>query len=79
MTTETPRKPRQHRTVAERAVAEVGVAEVRVRVATNRKKRADDHLAAARTGAEAAAKELVDAQANLAHARRHPALPKADS
>lgn len=73
---ETTRKPRQHRTVAERAVAEVGIAEVRVRVATNRKKRADNHLVRARAAAETAGAELTDAKANLEHARRHPALPK---
>jgi hypothetical protein len=55
------RKPRQRRTVAERAEAEVRTAE---------------QLTAARAVAEAAAADLVDAQENLAHARTHPALPK---
>jgi hypothetical protein len=70
------RKPRQRRTVAERAEAEVRTAEQRLHHAEIAKRRTDEQLTAARAVAEAAAADLVDAQENLAHARTHPALPK---
>lgn len=73
------RKPRQRRSVAERAQADVETAIVRVSVATRVKERADEHLVEAKAAAETAAAELVDAKANLEHARRHPALKAAQS